>query len=160
MRAFGWIVVLGVSSAAIASTLVPHTLLERARRSDRVAVVQVLEQWVERSGNPQRPTLKTFTRVAVGEQVRGSGPGELTIVQFGGRDGPWELRVPGDATFVPGETDLVFLRCQGERCALVALGEGRLPVVNGELQVRDLFSGQVSKRSLASVMAELKAAGR
>jgi hypothetical protein len=160
MRAFGWIAVLCASSVTIASTIVPHTLIERARRSDRVAVVQVLGQRVERSGSPARPTLKTFTRVAVGDELRGSGPRELTIVQLGGRDGPWELHVPGDASFVVGETDLVFLRCQGERCALVALGEGRLPLVNGELFVRDLFTNQVVKRSLASVMTELKAADR
>jgi hypothetical protein len=160
MRAFVWSVVICASSLALASTIVPHTLAQRAQRADRVAVVQVLSQWVERSGPAERPTLKTFTRVAVGDEVRGAGSKELTIVQFGGREGPWSLQVPGDATFLVGETALVFLRCQAERCALVALGEGRLPVVNGEVFVRDLFSGQVAKRSVASVIAELKVAGR
>ncbi len=148
--------VLGLASVALASTVVPHSLRERAARSDRVAVVKVLRQWSQNDGTPKHPRLKTYTRVAVGSDVKGAGPREVTIVQLGGRDGPWELHVPGDAAFTVGETAVVFLRCATpERCLLVALGEGRLPVTGGEVTYRDLFTGTVRQQPLSALVAEL-----
>lgn len=141
---------------ALASTIIPHSLSDRARTADRVALVQVTKQWVEAEGDPARPRLKTYTRVLIGTDIKGSGPRETTIVQLGGHSGLWDMRVPGDATFSVGETALVFLKCaSADRCYLVALGEGRLAVVESDVYYRDLFTNTWVRTPLTQVIAEL-----
>lgn len=144
---------------ALASTLVPHTLLQRAEQSDRVALVQVVSQTLEETPGAAFP-LKTVTRVVVGQNVRGTGPMELDIVQVGGRRGLETMEIPGDAKFNLGETAIVFLRCRlaADRCHLVALGQGKLDTAGEEAFVQDLFTGKWAKRSIASIVAELSPA--
>jgi hypothetical protein len=140
-----------------ATTIAPHSLLERARRSDRVAYVQVLDRWSELS--PDGHLLKTYTRLVVGEDVKGRGPSQLTLVQLGGRSGALEMKVPGDATFEPGETAVVFLACrEPARCTLVALGEGKLSVEGGAVRYRDLVRRAWVERPLGELLAELRGA--
>ena len=149
-------VLLGLPTLALASTIVPHTLLQRAEQSDRVALVQVVSQTLEE--NPGGPfPLKTVTRVVVGQNVRGSGPMELNIVQLGGRRGLESMEIPGDAKFHLGETAIVFLRCRlaVDRCHLVALGQGKLETSGEEALVQDLFTGKWTRRTIASIVAEL-----
>jgi len=144
-------------AVALSSTIRAHTLAERFLASDRVAVVQVLSRVTE--GNEQ--SLKTYTRLLVGDELKGSGPREVTLVQLGGRLGNVEARVPGDADFAVGETALVFLHCRtADRCFLVALGEGKLPLLGGDVLVHDLFTGAYSKRPLEAVRRELAQAAR
>jgi hypothetical protein len=58
-----------------------------------------------------------------------------------------------------GETALVFLTCaSAERCYLVALGEGRLSIVGGDVVYRDLSSGEWLRRPVADVRRELAGA--
>ena len=111
---------LVLPSLAVATSLIPHTLLQRAEQSDRVVLVQVLSQRVEETKGAEFP-LKTLTRVVVGQDLRGSGPAELTIVQLGGSLGLQTMEIPGDAKFHMGETAVVFLRCRlaVDRCHLV-----------------------------------------
>lgn len=157
MRTTALLVGVILPAVALATSIVPHTLADRARVSDRVAVVQVLQRWTESApGEPKR--LKTFTRVSVGEEIKGTGPREVTIVQLGGRDGSVEQRIPGDADFAVGETALVFLTCKQERCWLVALGEGKVAISGDEAFVRDLFTGAWSKRPVRELVRELRAA--
>lgn len=141
---------------AIATSLIPHTLLQRAERSDRVALVQVIAQQIVRTEDSSIP-LKTYTRVVVGQNLRGSGPAELSIVQLGGTLGLESMEVPGDAKFKVGETAVVFLRCRlaVDRCHLVAMGAGKLDVLGEQVLVEDLFTGQRFHRSLSSLTAEL-----
>lgn len=141
---------------AWATTVVPHSLAERAKASQRVAVVQVLSRWSELAADGR--SMKTFTRVVVGEDVKGGGPSELTIVQLGGKVGAWEAWVPGDATFEVGETALVFLSCREPgRCALVAMGEGKLALgPGGEVRFRDLSRGTWVSRPLGLLLSELR----
>lgn len=147
---------LALPTLALASSLVPHTLRQRAEAADRVALVQVLSQRVEEKKGAAVP-IKTYTRVAVGRDLRGAGPGELTIVQVGGTVGSERLELPGDAQFTVGETAVVFLRCRlaVDRCHLVALGEGKLDVVGEEVLARDLFTGKWMKKTLRALEAEL-----
>jgi hypothetical protein len=155
-----WVVPLVLPVVALASTIIPHTLSDRARSADRVAVVQVTKQWVEDEGDAQRPRLKTYTRVIFGAELKGSGPRETTIVQLGGRSGLWDMRVPGDATFSVGETALVFLKCASpDRCYLVALGEGRLPIVESDVYYRDLFTDTWVRQPLTALFAQLAQGG-
>ena len=141
-----------VPLAAVATTLVPHTLADRAQVSDRVALVQVLSRRVE--GEPKR--MKTITEVAVGDDIRGSGPTHLTIVQIGGSSQGYEMHIPGDAPFDVGEVSLVFLKCDAARCALVALGEGKIQIHGDYAVVHDMFSGDFIRRPLRDVVAELR----
>jgi hypothetical protein len=152
-------VLLALPTLALASTIVPHTLLQRAEQSDRVALVQVISQTLEETPGGQFP-LKTVTRVVVGQNIRGTGPTELNIVQLGGRRGLETMEIPGDAKFHLGETAIVFIRCRlaADRCHLVALGQGKLETAGEEVFVQDLFSGKWSKRTIASVVAELSPA--
>lgn len=155
MRLRAWLVLL-VPAVAVASTIIPHSLRDRAAKSDRVAVARVLEQHVVDEGTVDRPKLKTHTRLAVSQDVRGTGPREVTVVQLGGKQGPWDSRIPGDASFVVGETALVFLSCPvADRCYLVALGEGRLSIVGEDLVYRDLLAERWVKRPLKQVVQEL-----
>jgi hypothetical protein len=148
---------VGVLLPAVAhsSTILPHTLAQRFAASDRVAVVQVVSRVTEPEGGDER-RLKTHTRLLIGEELKGSGPAEVTLVQLGGRYGAVEARVPGDADFQVGETALVFLRCKTpDRCFLVALGEGKVAIDGGDAVVHDLFTGTWTKKPLKALMAEL-----
>lgn len=147
---------LAVPTLALATSLVPHTLLQRAEQSDRVALVQVISQQIEESPGGAVP-FKTITRVVVGQNLRGTGPTELNIVQLGGKRGLEALEVPGDARFHLGETAVVFLRCRlaVDRCHLVAMGQGKLETAGEEVFVQDLFTGKWARRTIASLVAEL-----
>lgn len=152
---------LALPTLALASSLVPHTLRQRAEASDRVALVQVLSQRVEETKGAAVP-IKTYTRVAVGRDLRGAGPAELTIVQLGGAVGSERLDLPGDAKFTVGETAVVFLRCRlaADRCHLVALGAGKLDVVGEAVLALDLFTGKWVKKSVGALESELTAVKR
>ena len=147
---------LVVPALALATSLVPHTLLQRAEQADRVALIQVIAQTVEETPGAE-VRLKTLTRVVVGQDVRGHGPAELTIVQIGGKRGLTSMEIPGDAKFHVGETALVFIRCRlaADRCPLVAMGQGKLETAGEDVFVQDLFTGKWARRTIASVVAEL-----
>ncbi|MFZ5444123.1 MAG: hypothetical protein ACOZQL_29270 [Myxococcota bacterium] len=149
---------LALPTLAVATTLVPHTLQQRAENADRVALVQVLSQHVEHTPGAVVP-IKTYTRVAVGSDFKGTGPAEFTIVQLGGTVGAESLTMPGDARFALGETAVVFVRCRlaVDRCHLVAAGAGKLDVAGEDVFVQDLFNGKWSKVSLSSFGALLRA---
>jgi hypothetical protein len=151
---------LALPTLALATSLIPHTLQQRAEQSDRVALVQVLSQRVEETGNAKIPW-KTYTRVAIGHDLRGDGPREVTIVQLGGRLGAASIEVPGDAKFEVGETAVVFLRCRlaVDRCHLVAMGAGKLDVEGGNVFVNDLRTGKWSKRTIEELSRELSGRG-
>ncbi|MCC6333237.1 MAG: hypothetical protein IT380_04505 [Myxococcales bacterium] len=141
-------------AVALSSTILPHTLAQRFAASDRVALVQVLSRVTEPQADGKN--LKTYTRLLVGEDLKGSGPREVTLVQLGGRSGATEAFVPGDADFSVGETALVFLHCRTpERCFLVALGEGKVAIDGGDAVVHDLFTGAFSKKPLKALKREL-----
>lgn len=144
---------------ALASTILPHTLAQRAELADRVALVQVLSQQTV-PGTGKTP-MKTLTRVAVGRDLKGRGPEELTIVQLGGVNGPERVQIPGDASFGPGETAVVFLKCKlaADRCHLVALGEGKLELKGDTLLARDLFTGAWRQLTLDQLSVEIASGG-
>lgn len=111
-----------------------QALHARAQKADRIAVVQVLDSSVH---VPEGDVMKmtTLTQLQVEKDLKGHGPRRVELVQLGGKYGPWERRVPGDATFFPTERAVLFLRCQNparpDRCVLLGLGEGKLSVVAG-----------------------------
>lgn len=144
-----------------ATSIVARTVGERARQADRVVLGQVLEsRTVVQEGDPRR--MRTITKVAVGESYKGRGPSELEIIQQGGRWGLWEAHVTGDASFEPGQTALLLLRCRipgaPGRCTLVGLGEGKIEVLGDEALVRSISRGTITRRKLAELVREVRQA--
>ncbi|MCA3012820.1 MAG: hypothetical protein INH41_10530, partial [Myxococcaceae bacterium] len=86
--------------AAVATSLLPHTLAQRAQASDRVAVVEVVGRRTVVDG-PER--FHTETRLKVLDDVRNGGPAEVTLVQLGGTLWGRTVHVPGDADFEVNE---------------------------------------------------------
>lgn len=151
-----------LGSSVFASGVTPRPITERAKMADRVVVAQVLSTRTELiNGDVRR--MVTYTDVLVGDVVKGpSGPGldRITITQLGGRHGLWEAHVPGDATFAPGETALLLLKCSTgpNRCGLVALSEGKVKLIGSDAFVYDLSTKQHTKRPVAELLTELRAA--
>jgi hypothetical protein len=143
------------------STLVPRPLKERAKLADRVVVVQVVSSRTEvRDGDPKKGMF-THTEVLVGETLKGpSGPGfeRLTITQLGGKWGLWEAHVPGDATFMAGETALVLLKCSPtpSTCGLVGLSEGKVTFIGNDAFVYDLAANRHARRPVSDVLLEVR----
>jgi hypothetical protein len=142
-----------------ASTLTPRPLTERAKQADRVAVVQVLSVTTEMPGGDPHKML-TRVEVLVGDVLKGPRTDTLTITQLGGKSGLWESHIPGDATFTPGETALVLLKCSkdGVRCGLVGLGEGKISFVGDAAFVYELHNKQFRKRAVADLLDEVRGA--
>lgn len=146
---------LAMPVVALASTLIPHTLAQRAEASDRVVLVQVLSRTVQPADGAT--PMKTLTRVVVGRELKGRGPGEFTIVQLGGVHGVERVQIPGDATFEVGETAVAFVRCRlaADRCHLVGLGEGKLELKGEKIYAKDLVNGGWRVLTLDQLSREL-----
>jgi hypothetical protein len=145
-----------IPAAALATSITPHTLAQRAVEADRIALVQVLSRdTVMQNNDPRR--MMTVSRLAVAESFKGEGAPFVQLVQLGGKAGLYEAHIPGDAQLEVGATALVFLKCkQPDVCSLVALGAGALRMVEGQLLVPDLKTNTYSKQSLAEVVAQLQ----
>ena len=151
-----------LAALVFGSSVTPRPLPERAKLADRVVVVQVLSTRTELLGGDVRKMV-TLTDVVVGDVLKGpSGPGldRITITQLGGRHGLWESHVPGDATFAPGETALVLLKCSTgpSRCGVVGLGEGKVKLLGSDAFIFDLATKSYTKRPVNEVFAEVRAA--
>jgi hypothetical protein len=83
----------------------------------------------------------------------------LTILQRGGALGLWEVHIPGDARLINGETALLLLKCpEPAVCVLTALGEAKVGVQGADALLFDMATQQVTRRPLAEVKRELRAA--
>jgi hypothetical protein len=132
MHRLPWILLI-LPLVASAASVLPEPVSVRVQRAHRVVRARVVESKVTvADNNPRR--IYTVSRLEVLEALKGPFTPSLEIVQLGGKYGLWELKVSGDAELVPGEEAVFFLRCpqkkSPERCTLVALKEGKLPVVS------------------------------
>ncbi|MBS1151877.1 MAG: uncharacterized protein H6Q89_3575 [Myxococcaceae bacterium] len=145
-----------VPAVALATSIIPHSLAQRAAEADRIALVQVLSrETIVPNDDPRR--MRTISKLAVAQSYKGEGGQFVELVQAGGKSGLYEAHVPGDAKLEVGATALVFLKCQQPNvCALVALGAGALRMVDGQLLVPDLKTATYSKQTLASVIKQLQ----
>ncbi|MFT3835418.1 MAG: hypothetical protein QM723_00275 [Myxococcaceae bacterium] len=144
-------------TAALASSMVPRSLDERARMADRVVFAQVVSSRTENQGTAEKPKLVTYHHVLIGQDIRGTGPAELDVLQIGGKWGLWEQHVTEDAKFVTGETAVMLLKClpQGA-CRLAGLADAKLSVNGDDVFVRDMFNNAWSKQKVAPLIAHLK----
>jgi hypothetical protein len=143
----------------LASSLTPRPLTERAKLADRVAVVQVLSVTTELVGGDPHHMI-THVEALIGDVLKGPVTDRVTITQLGGKSGLWESHVPGDATFKPGETALVLLKCSRDatHCGLVGLGEGKVLFVGDDAFVYELQRKQYTKRAVSDLLRELRQA--
>ena len=123
-----------VSATALGSSVARQNLAQQMRSADRVVFAEVVSSEV-RVPNGDVRHMTTETTLAVLEDYKGHGPATLRLEQLGGTHGLWESHIPGDAHFTPGETAVLFLRCPDrahlDRCFLLGLSAGKVPVVHG-----------------------------
>ncbi len=141
--------------SASASEVSPHSVAQRARASDRVVVGTVL---TKRSFfvDATRRDIQTVSEVAVANQLKGSGPLALSVVQSGGTVGEASKLIVGDAVLEIGQKAVFFLKCAtAKECRLVALAYGVLSVDGDNVTYEDMFSHQKKTVSLAQLKREL-----
>lgn len=167
LRPLGLLLVLSLPGLALGSTGPPLTIADLTRASNRVVVARVLDSRVRvPEGNVRQMT--TITGLEVLEEVQGKGPRALELVQLGGKSGPWESHLVGDATLTRGETALMFLRCPDakapQRCTLVGRAAGKQIVTTEakggqrEVQLPAQVVGGPARRPLAAVIDEIRRA--
>lgn len=81
---------------------------EMVQRSDLVVRAMVLDQHSQ--WNDDHSQIVTLTHLRVSSYLKGAGPTDLTLRQFGGTVGQLVSRVEGDAHLAPGQDVVVFLR--------------------------------------------------
>lgn len=94
--------------AAHATVMVELTRAELVAQSDLVVRVTVGAQ--QSRWNEDQTRIITLTHLTVQQFIKGSGPTELTLRQFGGTVGELTLTVPGDGHLRSGEQAVLFLR--------------------------------------------------
>lgn len=100
---------LALSPAAADATVMVRLSREtQVAQSDLVVRVTALSATTRWNEDGTRPL--TLTRLAVREYLKGSGPTELTLRQFGGTVDGETMSVPGDGHLRAGAEYVVFLR--------------------------------------------------
>lgn len=99
---------LAAPRAARATVVVPLGRADLVNRSDLVVRATVLDQ--QSDWNADRSQIVTLTRLRVAGYLKGAGPAELVLRQFGGTVGQLASRVAGDARLEPGQDVFLFLR--------------------------------------------------
>jgi hypothetical protein len=166
LRLLGLVLALGLPGVALGTTMPPQTIAELTRAADRVVLARVRDQQVRvPEGNVRQMT--TISKLEVVEEYRGKGARELELVQLGGKSGPWESHLAGDAKVTAGETALFFLRCPdpkvATRCLLVGLSAGKHTILSGaegrrEVQLGAQVKGGPVRRPLEEVIDEIRRA--
>jgi hypothetical protein len=156
-------VILFLAGAAQATQLADLPVRERARYADRIVFAQILDSRTELppDGNPRG--MRTLTRILIAQNIKGSGPERIEILQLGGTYGLWAAEIPGDARFQQGEQAILLLTCpQANRCGLVGLGEGKIPVVGSstgqDAIVRSIGKGTYFRWKITELIGELASA--
>ncbi|HVR64463.1 MAG TPA: hypothetical protein VMU50_21330 [Polyangia bacterium] len=128
-----------VATAAVparASLMVPLDLTELVRRSDHIAVADVVS--VQAAWDAKHERILSTIKLSVVEAWKGSATPatRITIVQPGGTVGDITMVVFGMSQFQPGERALLFLRGTMGAAAVVGMTQGKRPVT------RDLATGK------------------
>ncbi len=123
---------LGVREAA-ASVAVEMTLADVLARADRVVVATPLDTrsvW-EREDGARSLRIATYTRLRVERSLDGAPSAEVWVRTLGGRVDSIGQHVDGEATFVQGESVLLFLRSRTDGThVVIGRAQGELRVVD------------------------------
>ncbi len=133
---------LSVPMVAEATVVVPLSRDELTAQSDLVVRASVISQ---RSGwNDDHTMIVTWTRLRVGEYLKGTGEAEIVLRQFGGNVDGMSAELPGDAHLFRGQTAVLFLRRGPGVVFLTALSQASYVVTiepNDRALVRRDLSG-------------------
>lgn len=149
LRVAGGLAATLLALAPAAATTVLDVPIDELARGAGVVVRGVVErQEVTRSADGLN--IETRTSVRVTQLLKGQAGPAIVIRQTGGVLGKVAQRVPGDATFVPGEQVLVLLEphSQGE-FVLVAMAAAKFSIVSnpgGWVAIRELGGLTFAKR--------------
>jgi hypothetical protein len=97
-----------LAAVAHATVVVPLTREQLVAQSD--LVVRATVESHTTAWNQEHTHIVTLTRIAVREYIKGSGPGDLVLRQFGGTVGGLTEHVPGDGRLAQGQDVVLFLR--------------------------------------------------
>ncbi len=167
------------AEATVALEVDRAQLVEMSDLVVRATVGNATSRWNE--GHTQ---ILTLTRLTVTQYLKGAGPGELVLRQFGGELDGLVSRIAGDAHLEPGQDvvlclrrgdGVVYLTALAQSAWFVSAQPGAAPVAyrdlsdltlarmqNGRLQVvdRPVSEGPVALSQLLSNLAGLAQRGR
>lgn len=100
-------VVLLVSLAAAATTIVPMSIERLARASTDVVLAESADSWTE--WDASHKLIYTVTRFHVQRAIKGAPPTEIFVKQLGGSNGGYQQKVAGVRHWRSGEQRVLFL---------------------------------------------------
>lgn len=101
-------VVLILTLAASATTIVPMSVEELTRAASHVVEAHALRSWT--SWNAQHTLIYTYTTFQVSRTLKGNAADSVTVKQVGGSADGYTQKVSGVRQFQVGEDALLFLR--------------------------------------------------
>src|SRR5262249_36964213 len=120
--------VTAVPRPADATVVVPVTRAQLVERSELVVRAVVLDR--RTAWSQDHTQMLSFTRIRVQRYLKGGGPAELTLRQFGGAIAGVTMVVPGDAQLRQGQDVVLFLRRGAGVVYLTALAMAAYHVVH------------------------------
>lgn len=133
-----------------------------AQRADRVVKARIVSQVQEHDGEALRGA-RIVSTLQITDTLLGEPVQTLQVIQLGGKVGPWEGGVTGDAVLARGEEAVFFLRCRDpqapSRCTLVGLRDGRMPwnARKGQVELPAASGIQAASASRGVTLEQLRA---
>lgn len=132
---------IAAGSTARASLMIPLELNELVKRSDHIAVVDVVS--VTSAWDAKHERILSTIQLNVVEAWKGPAApaARITVVQPGGTVDDITMVVFGLAQFKPGERTLLFLRGRMGAAAVVGMAQGRRPLTRDALTGKWMAEG-------------------
>jgi len=151
---------------ANATSIKPISIESLTQRASLVVEARAEKSWAQ--WNSQHTLIYTYTRFAVGRELKGHSPTELVVRQMGGSAGGYTQHVAGIRHWQPQEEAVLFLRPSQDQdgsMSVVGLMQGnfavsRLPngdvvASNGVPEVEIYNSGQPAPQSYSGASMRL-----
>jgi len=137
----------------VGASVMPLTVEEMAKLSDRIVLVRTVEtesHWTgaDAARGPAYQ-IETTVRLEVLNAIKGTAGSDLTLVLPGGKVGDLTLSLDSVPAFLPGETSILFLDSKDR---IIGGPQGNLTVVNGWVPRLE--------RPLSEVVSHLRAQAR
>jgi hypothetical protein len=129
--AFAVLLVLLTTSWSYGTTVERLGLEDLVKKARAIVVGKVTASHTYWSAD-KRFILTDYT-IEVGESIKGSSSGTLSVTTVGGKIGDTELYVSGMPSFEKGENTVLFIEQSGAYQTVVGLGQGKFTISNGEV---------------------------
>ncbi len=145
MAAISSLLLLGLSMSLVFATTVQRmNTRDLVRAADLIIIGRVITN--ETQSDPGPTNVRTLTRIAVGEGLKGRVGTEITVIGMGGVVGNFAFNWPGVPRFKEGEEVLLFVERHSSGAMLVSgLEQGRFTIVT------DLRGNKFVTRNLADL---------